>query len=169
MHVLGDYVGASRSLEGDMIISFAIDDTDLSELQDQGTLVLDISKFNPKRSISANNYFWKLCTEIAKVIKSDKDTVYLIQLSKYGVWVDMDVIKDALPTLRKQFRYVEELDDGLTAYRDTVTARCYFGSSTYDTAEMSQLIDGTVRDAHDLGIQTWSEEEIEMLIKNWRG
>jgi hypothetical protein len=34
---------------------------------------------------------------------------------------------------------------------------------------MSVLIDGTVQDAKEIGIDTWSQEEIDNLIKNWGG
>ena len=166
MHTLAEYVGASRSYEGDLIVSFRIDDQDLESMD--GTLVLDVSKYSPKRSLNANAYFWKLCTEIARVLGSDKDTVYLMQLSKYGVYVDVEVTKEAAPALKDKFRYVEDLSDGFDL-GDEITMRCYFGSSHYTKAEMSVLISGTVNDCHDLGINTWSQEEIDNLIKNWKG
>ena len=168
MHTIGNYAGASRSLEGDLIVSFSIDDQEI-KLDKETDYVIDIKKHSEKRSLSANAYFWKLCDSIAKVVKSDKYTIYLLQLSKYGCFVDVEVIKEALPALKQKFRYVEELDDGLIEMRPSVTARCYFGSSHYSKKEMSDLIDGTVRDAQDLGIETWTDEEIRRLIKDWEG
>lgn len=167
MHTIGRFVTAGRTIEGDLSITLAVDDTELQEIDKlkDTDLVIDIKKYREKRSLNANAYFWKLCDLIAKKLGSDKDTIYLLQLSKYGVFVDIDIHRDALPALRDKFRYVEDFDDGYTG--EHTTARCYFGSSQYDKKEMSELIEGTVTDAHDLGIETYTDEEINSLIENW--
>ena len=67
--------------------------------------------------------------------------------------------------LRRQFRYVEMLQEG----EESCKVRCYFGSSTYNVSEMSDLINGTVQDAEALGIDTASPEEIEHMISLWKG
>jgi len=150
-------------------VSFTIDEQDIN-LEKDIDYVIDIQKHNEKRSLNANAYFWKLCDMIAKKVGSDKDTIYLLQLSKYGVFVDVDITKEALPGLQQKFRYIEILEeDYLCEYLDRLPVRCYFGSSHYDSKEMSELITGTVTDAHDLGIETWTDEEIENLLKNWKG
>ena len=44
--------------------------------------------------------------------------------------------------------------------------RTYFllrGSSTYDTAEMSALLDGVIEDCKSCGIETATPEEIERM------
>lgn len=171
IHTLTSYMGASRTLDGDISISFRVEDIELvKELEAMpDTLVMDIAKYSPKRSLSANAYLWALCTEIARVLKSDKDTIYLMELGRYGVYVDIESIRDAIPALKSKFRYIEELDDSFDAYKDTITVRCYFGSSHYDRAEMQVLLDGIVRDAQDLGINTWSDEELKALVDNWKG
>lgn len=170
MHTLGKFVGAGRDLEGNLTITLAIDDDQLEPLEKlkDNDLVIDIKKYSPKRSLNANAYFWVLCDKIAKALGNDKDTIYLLQLSKYGVFVDVEIKRDALDYLRGKFRYVEDFDDGYTD--DFTTARCYFGSSQYSRREMSDLINGTVQDAHDLGIKDiWTDEEIQALIENWEG
>lgn len=170
MHTLGKYVGAGRDLEGNLTITLAVDDDqleDIEKLKDKD-LVIDIKKYSPKRSLNANAYFWVLCDQIAKALGSNKDVIYLLQLSKYGVFVDISIHKDAIDTLRTKFRYVEDFDDGYNS--EFTTARCYFGSSQYSRKEMSALIEGTVQDAHDLGIQDiYTDEELQALIENWEG
>lgn len=46
------------------------------------------------------------------------------------------------------------------------------GSSTYDTAEMSALIDGLVSECKEQGIETIPPQELERMMemyeKNWR-
>ena len=41
------------------------------------------------------------------------------------------------------------------------------GSSDYDTAEMSQFIDGIISECKDQGIQTMTPNEIEEMKQKW--
>ena len=41
------------------------------------------------------------------------------------------------------------------------------GSHTYDTDEMSKLIDGTVSEAKDLGIETLTPNQIREMKERW--
>lgn len=170
MKIIGNYSGASRDLKGNLIISFAVDgDAEmiqkLESIKDDD-LDIDVDKHRRKRSLSANAYFWVLCDQIAKKINSDKDSIYKLQLSKYGVFVDVEIWSDAVEAFKREFRYIEELDDG---YGETQIIRCYLGSSKYNTKEMSELINGTVQDAKDMGIETWDQGEIDALVKAWKG
>ena len=44
---------------------------------------------------------------------------------------------------------------------------CYDDKSTYDTKEMSVLIDGTVADAKELGIDTITPAELQEMKERW--
>jgi hypothetical protein len=44
----------------------------------------------------------------------------------------------------------------------------YYGSSSYDTEQMSALIDYLVQECKALGIETMPPEEIESLINNYK-
>ena len=44
----------------------------------------------------------------------------------------------------------------------------YYGSSTYDTEQMSRLIDNIIQDCKALGIETKSQAEIDSLMSQWR-
>lgn len=179
MHALGTYTGASRNLQGDLVISFTVDDeVDLAALEaTQGKQVaLDIALYRNKRSLDANAYFWKLCDEIAKAVGSDKDTIYLMMLDRYGVFETVDVIAEAIPALEPLFRYTKVVD---THYADVygpdgpatvemAVLHCYRGSHEYDTKEMSDLISGTVSDAEALGIPTLTSKELEKIKNSWR-
>lgn len=172
MHTVGSFEGASRNLKGDLTITFSIPDDPklldkLEQLKDKD-IKLDINKNSDKRSLNANAYFWKLVTELGHKLGFDKDQMYIRQLSRYGVFQDIIIKREALPHFEKEFRYVEIFDDGYEV-GEMLTARCYFGSSLYTTKEMSDLIEGTVNDCHDLGIDTWSKEEIDYLLSIWEG
>lgn len=42
------------------------------------------------------------------------------------------------------------------------------GSHTYDTKEMSRLIDGTVEEAKELGIETLTPDQVERMKQAWK-
>jgi hypothetical protein len=44
----------------------------------------------------------------------------------------------------------------------------YYGSSAFDTKQMSRLIDSIVEDCRAVGIETRPAEEIESLLNQWR-
>ena len=44
---------------------------------------------------------------------------------------------------------------------------CYYGSSTYDSKEMSLLIEILVQLAKSLNIETKSKAEIDSLLESW--
>ena len=54
----------------------------------------------------------------------------------------------------------------LEGYTNTIN---YFGSSTYDTKQMSVLLEEIVTQAKELGIETMTDREKEKLIASWKG
>ena len=48
-----------------------------------------------------------------------------------------------------------------------VQIQAYYGSSTYNTAEMARFIDGIVSEARWLGIETMTPAEIERMKTAW--
>jgi hypothetical protein len=43
----------------------------------------------------------------------------------------------------------------------------YYGSSTYDTAQMHRLLDAIMEECKTQGIETRPQEEIESLLAYW--
>ena len=43
----------------------------------------------------------------------------------------------------------------------------YYGSSTYDTRQMSRLIDLVVEDCKDNGIETLPPEKLAAMVEKW--
>lgn len=174
MHVTGKVKDIHFGLDGRLVVSFELNEKDkaleeLDSIKDLDRLTIDAVKYRHKRSLNANAYFWQLCDKIAKALNSDKDTIYGIQLSRYGVFIDVGVVREALRTLQESFRYVEVLRE-ITCDTERGEApgyavRCYFGSHDYNSKEMSDLINGTVQDAKELGIETLTPAEISSMME----
>ena len=48
-----------------------------------------------------------------------------------------------------------------------IKVNCYYGSSTYNSKEMSLLIEILIQLAKSLKIETKSKEEVESLLRSW--
>lgn len=118
-----------------------------------GEVDVTIKGLRHKRSKDANAYFWEIVGQMAEKLGTSKEEVYFEQLKKYGQSITVTV-RENVELSRAGFKYYEKLQDGFHKGNKFVAYRVFIGSSQYDTKEMSVLIDGTVQDAKDLGIQT---------------
>lgn len=169
MTTTGEYRGAQRSLNGDLLVMFAVEDDEQmlewAEKNKDKKLSIEVKQYREPRSLTANNYFWKLCDLLAQKMGSTQDEVHDLMLYRYGVRTDLAFKKNILPAMEKTFDIVLILED----YGEDVEARCFVGSRFYNTEEMARLIDGTVSDAKEQGIQLLNPEEIERLVAEWEG
>ena len=139
---------------------------DLKAQTDKGkALDVEIKPHRARRSVDANAYFWTLVGQMADVLRTDKDSVYLQLLKRYGQYTYIIVKPEAVEKTLQAWRLMEEI--GKTKDEKGVQMLAYFGSSTYDTKEMSRLIDGTVSEAKELGIETMTPSELALIKEGW--
>lgn len=130
---------------------------------------IKLVKWHDKRSLDSNAYLWKLCDLIAGKIGSSKEEVYENMLQAYGtideevppitVIAGVDMSKFADHFFRFDSRKIGEKEFD-----------CYLrikGSSEMDSKEMSKLIEGTVFEAKQLGIETMTPNEILEMNARW--
>lgn len=128
-------------------------------------LSFKIDKYKEKRSLNANNYAWKIITEIANVIRESKETVYLDMLKRYGQGEIISVL--AHIPIGEYIKYCEEAGESTLNGKVFKHYKVYKGSSEFDTKEMSIFIDGIVSEAQELGIDTKTPDEIARLKSLW--
>ena len=128
-------------------------------------LSIEIKPYREKRSLNANNYCWKILTEIADVLRAGKDEIYLKMLKRYGQ-SDLISVLSHVPVAH-YFKYFEEAGTSKLNGKEFTHYRVYKGSSEYDSREMSIFIDGVVSEAKELGIQTETPDEIARLKALW--
>ena len=133
----------------------------------------DISiKKRGKRSLNANNYHWALCEQIAKILKVSKYEVHNQLMIDYGTdWLDsngdMQVLRKAdddsyLKSETLHFRPTDKVDDKGRRFYVLLLP-----SHLMNSKQMSELIDGTVAEAKELGIDTRTPDEIERIKATW--
>ena len=139
-------------------------------------LALTAQVYRRKRSLDANSYYWSLLTKLAEVAGISKNRAHNMMLRRYGtlVEVDGDLIYVVVPdndegermALEAETFHIKPTSQVKTA-NDGSSFRTYLmlrGSSTYDTAEMSTLINGLVEECKDLGIETMTPQELERMM-----
>lgn len=126
-----------------------------------------IKEFRKKRSLDANAYLWVLLDKIADAVGSTKDDIYLQVLELYGVFTHIIVKEEAVEQFKKEFRTCRELGKVAVNGKTGVQLQCYLGSSTYDTKQMSRLIEGVVSDCKELGIETLTPKELALMCEEW--
>ena len=141
----------------------------LSELVEK-LLDIKISKHREKRSLNANAYCWKLCTEIANVLTKagsvvTKDDIYRQALFSYGQSDIVTLRSDVDPA--RHFDYFIEKGKGTINEKEYTHYLAAVGSHLYNTEEMSILIDGIVAEAEALGISTMTPNELEQMKGRW--
>lgn len=154
-------------------ISLLLNTNDISiieQLKNEGKLNIEIKKWYKKRSLDANAYCWVLCDKIAKVVGNiTKEDVYKNAIRDIGSF-------ESFVAQEKTFEHFKAIweKQGLGYIVQEVTRKdkcikvhCYYGSSTYNSKEMSLLIELLINEAKELDIETKTQEEIESLIKSW--
>lgn len=134
-----DRVGAARAAE---------------QMRQWPEVSLTVKKWRNPRSLDANAYMWTLLEKMAEILRSSKDEIYLQMLDSYGKFTHIIVKPEAVEKFTAQWRTVRNLGEVDVKGQKGVQLQCYFGSSTYDTKEMSRLIDGIVSECKELSIDT---------------
>lgn len=133
---------------------------------------VSIKKHRNKRSLDANGYCWALCKKIADVIGNTKEDVYRVSIKQVGSFEVIPVKNEAVDKFMSAWQskgigWVSEVlsESKINGYTNIIA---YYGSSTYDSREMSILIDNLVYQAKKLNIDVMTAEEIANLKSLWR-
>lgn len=174
MDIKARYDNISHKDNGKAYLTFEIDKQDAEWLAIrlrkliEKELSLSIEVYRNKRSNNANAYAWVLMQKIAKVLNSSKDEIYLIMLERYSSkFIDEIVPPENVAAVKKKWRTSIELGVVTVGGTTGVELQLYFGSSTFNTEEMSVFINGIVSECQELDIETKPEEEIKSLCEEW--
>lgn len=168
MESRGRLKSASKDfLTGKTLLTLEVDShVDLKELE--GDLRITTKKWREKRSKDANALFWACVGEIAAVLHEDKWEVYLGLLKSYGRFSYVIVPEGAVGRMKEMWRETEVVGDIDVNGRKAVQMLCYYGSSTYDSLEMSNLINGTMQEMDSLEIPRPDGGEIRRALAEWK-
>lgn len=136
--------------------------------------VWEVKEHKQRRSLDSNSYFHVLCDKLRQKLGISMARCKNHLISDYGQieYIDGEpmIYKSNAPddymmeleTIHSKLVKVTE-DNGKPVY----FYRIYRGSHTYNTAEMAKLIDGTVEECKQVGIETATPTEIERMNALW--
>lgn len=141
----------------------------LSGIRDESkkNRIYDLTEHKEKRSLDANGMLWACISDIAKALHTDKWEVYLLMLKRYGKYSYVLVDPKAVESMKSQWREIEEVGEVDVNGRKAVQLLCYYGSSTYNTKEFSDLLNGVISEMDVMGLKLPPDNETKALLAQW--
>ena len=179
MKVSGKIVGANIDFRtGKPTISFEVNETNdfklmVDEMRVCEKLSIEVKPFKQRRSLDANAYFFVLADKLADKLNTTKEEVYRSAVKDIGGVSEIVCVKDcAVERLREGWQR-----NGIAWMTETFPSKIegctnvilYYGSSTYDSAQMSRLIDHIVQECKAQGIETATPSEVASMLSMWEG
>lgn len=149
-----------------------VDPSQIEKLQNE-KLSIEIKKYRAKRSLNANNYFWKLLQELCDEIELDTIEEYKRRVKELGIFRTFKIMTEQVQTFKKVWEeqgvawFCEIADTEYMGNIEFKIIHAFYGSSSYNSKQMSRLIDSLVQDCKAVGIETKTDEEINSLLKEW--
>lgn len=155
-----------------MKLTFEVDNTDLAIIEQfrDKDLNIEISKWYKKRSLDANAYAWVLLGKLQDVLNIPKETIYRNMIKNIGSYEVVPIKNEAVEKFESAWQknglgwVTEQLPSKLKGYTNIV---CYYGSSSYNSKEMSRLIDLIVQECKEQEIETLSKEELKSMMEEY--
>lgn len=137
---------------------------------------VNIKRHYKKRSLDANDLLWELCTKISEALSNDKlivskEEIYRKHIKESGVCTFLAGLERDMELFSREWHekgigwFTERVDD--CKIPGCVKICVYYGSSCYDTKEMSRLIDSVIDQAKQIGVEVLTERELQLTKDDW--
>ena len=132
----------------------------------------EIKPAKKRRSLDANALYWELCGRLAKALNMTPDEIYrrhIKDLGNFEIYCVQDKAVDSFKRLWCSNHLGRTVETRESKIPGCTTVLAYYGSSDFDTKQMSHLIDNCIQDCEAVGVETRPQEEIESLLEAWDG
>lgn len=134
-------------------------------------ICIQIKRKNEKRSLNSNSYFHVLCDKLRKRLGISMARCKNMLITSYGqpqyIKGEPAIISSNIPP-----EYMQEQEllhcDPIPSEGHAWSYMVYRGSHTYDSEEMNRLIEGTIQECKDQGIETATPDELARMAALWR-
>ena len=156
MKIIANYTRKLIDDKGNIEITFTVDNwafkRNVNDLTKQ-PYSLEIKVPKSKRSIDQNRLLWEIIGQISKAINIDDMDIYCQLIEMAGAKYDyLMVLPEAVDRLKKAYRAVKVLKDIEHNGKLFKAVKAFYGSSTMNTQEMTELINITLDYAAQSGI-----------------
>lgn len=134
---------------------------------------LELKEVKKRRSMDSNAYYWTLVSKLASKLQTSPVEIYRQHILDIGNNYEILPIKDeAVDKFKTAWSkngigWVTNLL-GPSKLKGYTNIMAYYGSSTYDSKQMSRLVDLAVEDCKENGIDTLTPGEIAKLNQMWK-
>ena len=176
MQLRGRLNGILRDMDGNTIISFNVGRCDPSGIEGKD-LDIRVSNHREKRSLTQNAYYWILCSKLASKQHISTSRLHNLMLRDVAppFVIDGKICMQPIPDTEKAENDILEAETfhlkptgGVIQGNDGAIYRWYIvlrGSSTFDTTEMTALLNHMVEECKENDIETATPEELEHIRK----
>lgn len=142
-------------------------ETLLQAIKDGKEVTVEVKLKRRHRSLDANAALWAMLGDMAAVLHTSKDELYLQMLERYGVFTHVIVKPNVVERVKAEWRTVRVLGEVTVNGQTGIQLQCYFGSSTYNSKEFSVLLDGVISEAKEIGVEYISEADKALMLSEW--
>ena len=136
---------------------------------------LEVKEYRKKRSLDANQKMWALINEMSTLLPLTPEEIYQGYIPDVGNNYRVFPVKpEEINEVAHEWcnghigRMVEDMGPcRLQDLRGYHNLKMYRGSSEYDTATFSRLLDLVIQDCRQIGIETMSERGKSLLLEEW--
>lgn len=169
----GKIIDIVRTFEQKFRVTFEVDSIDeLNGLE--GLIYITVKKLGKRRSLNANAYFHLLVGKIAEKNRTSKAYTKNLLMARYGQEEFVDgkryiiSVDSSIPICEREDIHCKAIGYGYVNDKEFTHYCVLRPTHLYDSLEMAALIDGTVEEAKELGIQTMTPNEIERMKQLWK-
>lgn len=131
----------------------------------------EIKPIRKRRSLDANAYAWVLIHKIAEAVRLTPAEVYKREIKEIGGTSKVVCLENrAVESMIQLWEHnglgwqAEPFPSKIPGCTNLIL---YYGSSCFDTKQMSVFIDHLIEEAKTLGIEVLSERELSLLKEGW--
>ena len=149
-----------------ILSEFIQEDTKILTVQINKNEELYVKK--KKRSKDQNSYFWELLQQLCFEMNLDVIQEYKKRVKELGIFKQWEIDTINVPTFEKLWsdRGIAWFTEKVEEIGNKTIINAYYGSSSYNSKQMSRLLDNLVQDCKSVGIQTLDMLEIERSIND---
>lgn len=146
-----------------ILSEFIQEDTKILTIQINKNEELYVKK--KKRSKDQNSYFWELLQQLCEKMNLNVIQEYKKRVKELGIFKQWEIDTINIPTFEKLWsdRGIAWFTEKVEEIGNKTIINAYYGSSSYNSKQMSRLLDNLVQDCKDVGIQTLDVLEIERI------
>jgi hypothetical protein len=130
----------------------------------------EVKEVKRRRSLDSNAYAWVLIGKLQDKLHIPKEDIYKSLIKEIGSYEVIPVKNEAVERFRQAWSknglgwITETTKSKLEGFTNVIA---YYGSSSYNTSEMSRLINLIVQECKQQDIETMTPNELKSLLESW--